>query len=122
MFYNSATGRIEKTKVFLVCGSPASGKTTYVNNHKSPGDFVFDIDLIRQALGATHKTADCFQPLILEIRRLVYNSLRLQAIGAKNAWVISGLPTKAERERTAKEIGAEIIFLHAKRRIASNVQ
>lgn len=30
----------------IVCGPPASGKTTYVANHKGQGDVVFDLDAI----------------------------------------------------------------------------
>jgi len=37
-------------KVYIVYGSPASGKTTYVRDHMSDGDMVVDLDMIGQAL------------------------------------------------------------------------
>lgn len=37
--------------VMLVCGPPASGKTTYVRNHARPHDVVIDVDQIAEELG-----------------------------------------------------------------------
>lgn len=37
-------------QVILVCGPPASGKTTFVRNHMVPGDIVVDLDAIMQAI------------------------------------------------------------------------
>lgn len=34
----------------VVCGPPGSGKTTYVNEHRKPGDFVWDFDVMREAV------------------------------------------------------------------------
>ena len=41
---------IKQANVFLVCGSPASGKTTYVAEHKRSNDLVVDVDYICAAL------------------------------------------------------------------------
>lgn len=41
---------IKQSNVFLVCGSPASGKTTYVTENKSSRDLVIDLDYICAAL------------------------------------------------------------------------
>ncbi len=44
--------------VTLVFGRPASGKTTYVNANKAPGDEVIDLDDIKQAMFGDRYTDD----------------------------------------------------------------
>jgi hypothetical protein len=39
--------------VTLVCGPPASGKTTYVERHKQAGDIVIDLDAIASAMAGS---------------------------------------------------------------------
>ena len=39
-------------KVFLINGAPGSGKTTYVQSRRQPGDLVLDLDYICSALNA----------------------------------------------------------------------
>lgn len=34
MYYDPQTNQPRRSKVYLVCGAPASGKTTYVKQHK----------------------------------------------------------------------------------------
>lgn len=36
--------------MFIVCGPPGSGKTTYVEAHRKPGDFVFDLDRLADVM------------------------------------------------------------------------
>ncbi len=115
MYFNTLKGKPEKTKVYLVCGAPGSGKTTYVMQHKESGDFILDLDIIRQALGAPHKTAECFQRQILMIRDMLYSEIANQRIGCKNVWVISGLPQRSKRLAVAQQLDAEIIFIKTKK-------
>lgn len=115
MYFNTQTGQPLKPKVYLVCGAPGSGKTTYVMQHKEPGDFILDLDLIRQALGAPQKTDECFQQQVLLIRDLLYTEIQFNHIGCKNIWVISGLPDRYERASVAQRLGAEVIFVKTKK-------
>ena len=82
MYYDPQTNQPRRSKVYLVCGAPASGKTTYVKQHKEPGDFVLDLDVLRQALGAPVKISDCFQPQVMAIRDLLYQHIVFNKIGA----------------------------------------
>lgn len=38
------------SNIVVVCGAPGSGKTTYVKNHLTEKDIVWDMDYIRRAL------------------------------------------------------------------------
>lgn len=115
MYFDVEKNRPMKSRVFLVCGSPASGKSTYVNRHLEKGDFIFDMDLLRRAFGAPYKTSGFFQSQCLAVRELIYNQIQMNRIGAKTIWVISALPDRAQREATAKRLGATIIFIDTDR-------
>lgn len=111
MYYDKTINRPMRSKVYLVCGAPASGKTTYVAEHKEAGDFVLDLDVLRQALGAPAKTSDCFQQQVMAIRELLYQHIAFNKIGAKAVWVIAGLPNLNQRAAVAKRLNAQIISM-----------
>lgn len=91
---------IDKFKVVIVWGSPASGKTTYVNNHMVQGDMIVDLDNIKQAI-SLHGKADSLSNLLgvaLDIRSHIYDLIdNRQVIQAKTVWVIEGLPKQTDR-------------------------
>lgn len=111
MYYDPQTNQPHRSKVYLVCGAPASGKTTYVKQHKEQGDFVLDLDVLRQALGAPAKVSDCFLPQVMAIRDLLYQHIVFNKIGAKTIWVIAGLPERQRRMAVARHLKAELVFL-----------
>ena len=111
MYYDPQTNQPRRSKVYLVCGAPASGKTTYVKQHKEPGDFVLDLDVLRQALGAPAKISDCFQPQVMAIRDVLYQHIVFNKIGAKTIWVIAGLPERQRRLDMARYLKAELIYM-----------
>jgi len=49
-------GSLVPVDVYIVWGSPASGKTTYVKKHMEGGDLVVDLDLIKQSISMKEKT------------------------------------------------------------------
>lgn len=110
--YFTSSGEYRQSKVYLVCGAPASGKSTYVDQHKKDGDLIVDLDLLRQALGAPHKTSQLFTELLLAIRETIYKEIVAEHINCENIWVISGLADSDERQRTAHRLNAEIVFIN----------
>lgn len=99
--------------VIIVCGAPASGKTTYVKNHMQLGDFIVDLDVIRNAVSFTNdkRATSNLLPTILEIRTHIYRMIAERRIEAKNCWVIACLPKKKERKELATYLNAEVVFL-----------
>jgi hypothetical protein len=102
----------KKQEVYIVWGSPMSGKTTLVRELMYPGDIVLDIDSLWQAI--------TFQPEYIKPNNVRFNvfAMRdnlLDQIKTRhgqwfNAYVIGGYPDKYERERLAKTLGAELIY------------
>lgn len=67
----------------IVCGPPGSGKTTYVNQHKQPGEIVFDYDYIAEALGA--KPYECPSHMVETIEAIRETILRTTTT---TTWII----------------------------------
>lgn len=98
----------------LVCGPPCSGKTTYVQKMRSPGDLVIDFDAIILALGGAHNHdhPDALKRYAFEARDHVlseYNKRR-----DTNAWVIHTAPLRNDRERMRK-LGYRVVLLDTPR-------
>lgn len=102
-------------RVFIVWGSPLSGKTTAVRDMMQYGDMVLDIDALWQAIS--------FQPEYIKPNNLRFNifALRdnlLDQIKTRHgqwydAYIIGGYPDKYERERLTKSLGAECIYVES---------
>lgn len=77
-------------KVYVVHGSPLSGKTTYVQRHKGPNDIIFDFDLIMSALSGlpVHQHNDNLLGYVLDIRDLIISRLKSEK-NIDNAWIIA---------------------------------
>jgi 5-methylcytosine-specific restriction protein A len=82
--------------VRLVCGAPASGKSTYVKNHAEAGDLVIDLDLIARERGfGRARPPSAIATLLAERNR------RLAALACEPperlAWVILSAPSQSLR-------------------------
>lgn len=104
---------IENKNVFIVWGSPASGKTSYVKEHKGKYDLVVDLDSIIEALSMTNgkKITEDYLPFALDIRELLYSLIADRTYHFDKAWVIATLPKRDERLALQKRIKAELIYI-----------
>ena len=101
-----------KQNVYIVYGSPLSGKTTLVRELMSYGDLVLDIDSLWQAV--------TFQPAyvkpknvrfnIFKLRDEMLDQIKMRYGGWYDAYIIGGYPDKYERERLAQTLGAGLIY------------
>lgn len=113
VFMQAVKGAVTPKKVTIVCGPPAAGKSTYVNENKEDGDIVWDFDVVSQAIGGgdrtiatvdfTKKMRDAF---LIELRTQVQQG-RLQ----ENVWIAWGLPNRGTRERLSEELNAEVVVI-----------
>jgi hypothetical protein len=90
--------QVMDTKLTVVAGPPASGKTTYVREHKQPGDLVIDMDALAVALGSdvSHGHDERILPFVFAAR-----DGALERMGRPNdigrVWIIRGAPSNRER-------------------------
>ena len=100
-------------KVYIVHGSPLSGKSTFVRDNKSDRDIVVDLDAIWQAITASpmYVKNNSLRTNVFEVRSCLLDMIRTRKGDWQSAWVIGSYPSRAERERLADRLGAELIHI-----------
>ena len=115
--YHPDKGFVKRKQVFIVYGSPLSGKSSYVRQNMESGDLVVDQDAIEAALSfdplyLKHKS---ISKTVFAVRDFLYDQIRIRAGDWSTAWIIAGLPRKTDRERLAARLGASCILVEATR-------
>lgn len=106
-------GYCTERKVYLVYGSPCSGKTSFVNDIKGNSDIVVDMDNIWQCItgGARYEKPNALKTNAFIVRDALYDSIKTRAGKWERAFIIAGMPFKSDRERLLNSLGAEAIFI-----------
>lgn len=101
-----------KKRIYIVWGSPMSGKSTYVKQVMQYGDMVVDLDIIWYAISYQdmYIKPDPLRFNIFKLRDELYDQIKTRYGQFYDAYIISGLPDKYERERLAQTLGAELIY------------
>jgi len=100
-----------KQHVYIVWGSPLSGKNTLVRQMMQYGDIVLDMDALWQAVTMQPeyiKPNNC-RFNIFKLRDELLDQIKTRYGQWYDAYVIGGYPDKYERERLAQTLGAELI-------------
>jgi hypothetical protein len=100
-------------KVYLVHGSPLSGKTTWVMDNMSRGDLVVDVDRLWNAVSCMgmFDKPDRLKSVVFEMRDMLLDNIRVRNGKYKCAYIIGGYPLCAERRRLIQRLGAEEIHI-----------
>lgn len=96
--------------VYLVYGSPCSGKTTYVKEHMQTGDIVCDVDRLYEAISFNegHQTELFAQEVASELFKKLVDIIRDRKGKWKNAYVTSLANTPEKVEEMRKRINADV--------------
>lgn len=102
-------------EVFLVYGPPLAGKTSWVKENKSEGDFVIDLDNIWESItgGPRYSKPPRLKAVAFKVRDTEIEAAKYRQGKWLNAYIIGGYPLQGERERLAKELGAREIYIEA---------
>lgn len=98
----------------IVCGPPASGKTTYVKDHAHPTDIVIDLDAIALSLDPSYQQwtgmlTGGFLDQAIRVRNSLLGHLSRAKTGA--AWFIVSAPTQAERNWWQTKLGGRVVLM-----------
>lgn len=101
----------------IVCGPPASGKTSYVASHKGPRDLVFDLDAIATELHRKpmskldgEQRIQCLKARNERMANLMWAKARGTC---DRAWLIVSEPSAAKREWWDETLKPEQIIVMA---------
>ena len=102
-----------KQSVYLVYGSPCSGKTSWVNEVANDDDLILDMDSIWQSICKSDKY---HKPKRLKanafgIRDCIIDQIKTRQGLWRNAYVIGGYPLATDRKRLCDLLNATPIFI-----------
>lgn len=102
-----------KQKVYIVYGSPCSGKSTWVKENAYPDDLILDMDKLWEAicLNDKYNKPNRLKANVFGLRDLLLDQIRTRTGMWRNAYVIGGYPLASDRQRLADKLGAELIFI-----------
>lgn len=100
-------------QVFIVYGSPLSGKSSYVSEVMTEGDLVIDMDSIWQCVSGQPRYVkpNRLKSVVFAVRDNLLESVKYRRGKWLNAYVIGGYPFQAERERLVDTLGAREVFI-----------
>ena len=106
-------GRPHKQEIYIVYGSPASGKSTYVKKNKFDDDMMIDVDRLKQAFGAVGRDDDFSNLLdiVLSVRDYIYKLVAEGKADCRRVWIIGGFPKKKQRQDLQEMFHAKMIFI-----------
>ena len=109
-------------KVYLVYGSPCSGKTSWVNEVARPDDLILDVDRIWDAVcngGRYNKERGKserphrLRSNVFGIRDCIIDQIRMRKGMWLNAYIIGGYPLASDRKRLIDLLQAEPVYIEA---------
>ena len=104
----------DSRRVYIIDGAPGSGKTTYVKNHKQPGDLVVDLDLLAGALQgdiSAHPDYAAVMDPVLAAREAIYKTISDRTGTWNNAYVISSSPSQMHIKKLADQLGGTVVTM-----------
>lgn len=104
-------------KVYLVYGSPCSGKSSFVADNAGRGDLVVDLDTIWQAVSINDRydKPDVLKPNVFGVRDCLLDMIKCRHGKWRSAWIIGGYPLMMERQRLYNIMGCSPVFIDTDR-------
>lgn len=106
-----------KQRVYIVYGSPCSGKSTWVNEVAYNDDLIVDMDSIWECICTSdryHKP-NRLKSNAFGVRDTLIDMIKTRRGMWRNAYVIGTYPLASDRERLSKLLGAELVFIDESR-------
>lgn len=104
-----------KKEIYLVYGSPLSGKTSYVDSVRNDGDLIVDIDNIWECVSGCDRYTKPgrLNAVVFGIRDELMRMVKYRVGKWDNCYIIGGYPLVSERERLCKELGCREVYIDA---------
>lgn len=102
-----------RREVFLVYGSPLSGKSTWVESNRIEGDLVIDMDNIWECVSGEDRyiKPPRLNAVVFGVRDFLMDCVKTKRGKWKNAYIVGGFPLISERERIMKLYGARAVYI-----------
>ncbi len=99
--------------IYLVYGSPCSGKTSFVRETAGVNDIVIDMDSIYECISINPRYIKpaSLSSVAFAVRDCLLDMVRTRSGKWNNAFLVGGYPRESERERLCRMYGAEEVFI-----------
>lgn len=99
--------------VYLVYGSPCSGKSTWVKNVANDDDLILDIDKIWECISNCDKyhKPNRLKANVFGIRDTILDQIKTRTGMWRNAYIIGGYPLASDRDRICNLLRAKPVFI-----------
>ena len=99
-------------KVYIVYGSPLSGKTSLVNQLATPSDLIIDIDRIYSCLSICnlYDKSNAVKSNVFAVYDKLIDNVKTRYGRWECAYIVGGFPDILKRERLKEELNAELIY------------
>lgn len=103
-----------KQKVYLVYGSPCSGKSTWVHSVVNNDDLIVDIDNIWECICKSDKynKPNRLKANAFGIRDCLIDQIRTRTGMWRNAYIVGTYPLRSDRDRLCNLLNAKPIFIN----------
>ena len=102
-------------EVFIVYGSPCSGKTSWVKSVANDDDLILDIDNIWTAICTSdryHKP-NRLKANVFGIRDCLLEQIKMRTGKWRNAYIIGTYPLRTDRDRLCTLLRARLVYIEA---------
>ena len=106
--HNVEHGRFINKKVFIVHGSPLSGKREFVQKIYNSNDIIIDIKRIFDCLGNNNQQ---LKYNAFKIKNELIEDVKRRFGNWNNAFIIGGYPNSIERDTLARRLNAKLIHI-----------
>ena len=98
--------------VYLIYGSPCSGKTTLVEQMAERGDLIVDLNEISRAISgcALYDKPEKLNRAVYAVRDLLIDHIRTRTGQWTTAFIVGGYPRKLQREQLAMKVDAKLVY------------
>lgn len=106
-------GYASQRRVYLVYGSPCSGKSTWVHDNANKDDLIIDIDNIWQMITVNDRyiKPNGLKMNVFGVRDCLLDMIKTRTGKWHNAYIVGGYPLAMERQRLCERMNAEPIYI-----------
>lgn len=100
-------------QVYIVHGSPLSGKSSWVTDNMNEGDLIVDMDSIWQCVSgcAKYTKPNRLKTVVFSVRDDLLECVKYRKGKWLNAYIVQSLPIRNDRDRLADQLGARLIHI-----------
>lgn len=105
----------KRPEIYLVYGSPLSGKSSWVEENMNEGDLLIDMDSMWQCVSGCDRyiKPPRLNSVVFGMRDYLMDCIKVHRGKWNNAYIIGGFPLISERERIIKQLGAREIYIES---------